>query len=262
MLLIYLPTMRLRHLVASSVLSLPLILFWSVSAISGEFRVSPIKLFFEPGTKTGVITISNEGEGPIRLQMKGLEWTQDADGKDHYEPTDNLIYFPKFMELGKGEKRVLRTGIKRPGTLSEATYRLYIEEIPIAKEERDPGSFGVNILIQFGVPIFVKPVKEEVKGSIESLSLEQGKLLVQVKNTGNSHFRIESIKIKGLDVNGVESFSKELSGWYLLEGAHRVHETAISQEICQDTAIFDVEVRTVQFVLNDQLDVIKSLCLP
>jgi fimbrial chaperone protein len=247
------------------VLAIPvllLILLLPVPSSSNEFRVSPIRLILDKGTKSGVITIINEGDGPMQVQVMGYEWTQDVDGKDQYGPTNDLIYFPKLLKLDKGERRILRAGIKQPNRLSEKTYRLFIEEIPEAQQERKEGSVGVNILIRFGVPIFVKPIKEEVKGVIESINLAEGKLKIKVSNTGNSHFRIESIKIKGSDFNGTENFSQELSGWYLLAGVKRSYDTTLSQEICQDIAKIDVEVKTRQFMLHDQLDVIKTLCTP
>ena len=254
--------MKLKKLIAITFLTLSVNFLMPCLAISGAFRVSPVKLYFDQGVRSGVITVFNESEGPLRFQIKGFEWTQDEDGEDQYEPSSDLVFFPKLMELGKGESRIIRAGLKQPGRLSERTFRIFIEEIPLVKQQKEPGSFGINILIQFSVPIFVKPTKEEVKGIIEALTFDENKLNVHVSNTGNSHFRIESFKIKGSDINNVETFSKELSGWYLLAGADRMRNVQISQEECQGTDRIDVEVKTRQFMLHDQLDVIKSLCMP
>lgn len=226
---------------------------------SGEFRVTPIRLDFDRATKSGVVTIVNEGSDNLNVQMKAFEWIQDAQGKDQYTETNDLIFFPKIMSLEKGEEKILRAGIRIPATTKEKTYRLFIEEIP---EPRKAEGVNVAIAIRFGVPIFVKPIKEELKGMIEKIELSKGILNITVKNTGNTHFIIQAINLKGKNAKGEEIFSKELSGWYLLAGASRLYSTPVPEETCKAISKLDVEVRTNRFILNGQLDVDQAMCLP
>ncbi len=226
---------------------------------SGEFRVTPIRLDFEKGTKSGVITVINEGEEKLSLQMKAFEWSQDAEGKDQYTETNDIIFFPRLMTLEKKEEKILRAGIRVPASLKEKTYRLFIEEIPAPKKTE-----GVNIAIaiRFGVPIFAKPLKEEVKGEITKIELTKGALNILVKNSGNVHFIINSVDIKGKGQKGEVIFSKELSGWYLLSGASRSYATSISQEVCSKLTKLDIEVKTNRFHLDGKLDVDQTMCNP
>jgi fimbrial chaperone protein len=228
-------------------------------AFSGEFRVTPIRLDFDRGTKSGVITIVNEGGDKLNVQMRAFEWTQNADGKDQYTETNDIIFFPRIMTLEKSEDKILRAGIKIPATAKEKTYRLFIEEIP---EPKKAEGVNVAIAIRFGVPIFVKPLKEEVKGEIEKVDLSKGTLNALVKNIGNSHFIINSVDIKGKNVKGEETFSKELSGWYLLSGVSRRYTITIPQEVCKALSKLDIEVKTDRFKLNGKLDVDQAMCNP
>ena len=228
-------------------------------AFSGEFRVTPIRLDFDRGTKSGAITIVNEGGDKLNVQMKAFDWIQDADGKDQYTETNDIIFFPRIMVIEKKEEKILRAGIKIPATTKEKTYRLFIEEIP---EPKKAEGVNVAIAIRFGVPIFVKPLKEEVKGEIEKVELLKGILTALVKNKGNTHFIINSIDVKGKNAKGEEIFSKELSGWYLLSGVSRLYTSAISQEVCKDLSKLDIEVKTDRFNLNGKLDVDQAMCLP
>lgn len=234
--------------------------FYSSIAFSGELRVTPVKLFFDQQFKNGIITVINEGDEPIQVEIKAAEWTQDAGGKDQYNPTKELIFFPKILKLEKGEQRAVRAGIKSAAISQEKTYRLFIKELPKA----NPKTQGTQITfaVQFAIPIFVKPIKEEIKGKIESITQGTGKLKIDVQNTGNSHFRIESIQVKGFDKKGIENFSKEIGGWYLLAGVRRTFETMLTQEVCLDTAKVAVEVKSEQLILHDKMDVINTLCLP
>src|SRR4030043_1703790 len=226
---------------------------------SGEFRVTPIRLVFAGGTKSGVVTIVNEGGDKLNVQMKAFEWTQNADGKDQYTETNDIIFFPRIMALEKNEEKILRAGIKIPATMREKTYRLFIEEIP---EPKKAEGVNVAIAIRFGVPIFVKPLKEEVKGEIEKVDLSKGILNALVKNMGNSHFIINSVDIKGKNVKGEETFSKELSGWYLLSGVSRRYTITIPQEVCKALSKLEIEVKTDRFKLNGKLDVDQAMCNP
>ncbi len=228
-------------------------------AISGEFRVTPIRLDFDRGTKSGVITIVNEGSDKLNVQMKAFEWTQNTEGKDQYTETNDLIFFPRIMSLEKGEEKILRAGIRIPATTKEKTYRLFIEEIP---EPKKAEGVNVAIAIRFGVPIFVKPLKEEVRGEIEKLELSKGVLNIVIKNKGNTHFIIQSIGIKGKNAKGEELFSKELSGWYLLSGVSRVYTLSVPQESCNDLTKIDLEVKADRLTLNGKLDVDQAMCLP
>jgi fimbrial chaperone protein len=228
-------------------------------AFSGEFRVSPIRLDFDRGAKSGVVTVTNEGEERLNVQMKAFEWTQDGDGKDQYTETADIIFFPRIMVLEKNEEKILRAGIRIPATTKEKTYRLFIEEIP---EPKKAEGVNVAISIRFGVPIFAKPLKEEVKGEIEKIILSKGVLNALVKNKGNTHFIINSIDIKGKNAKGEEVLSKELSGWYLLSGVSRLYTTPVPQEVCRDLSKLAIEVKTDRFNLNGKLDVDQAMCLP
>jgi fimbrial chaperone protein len=236
----------------------PLLL--SSAATAGEFRVTPITLTFERGVKSGVITIQNETEEPLQLQVKAYEWTQDENGKDHYTETNDLIFFPRMMSLTKTEERILRAGIKAPAGAQEKTYRLFIEEIPGPRQEAS--GTEIRVAIRLAVPIFVKPERLSPQGRIDRFGLSDGQLQAVVQNTGNTHFVIDSVILKGLDEKGTETLSKELSGWYLLAGATRAYQTPLTAEVCRDTARFEVEVKTSGFTLRDKLDAAKSLCLP
>jgi len=243
----------------ASVLAFVFLFLLPIDTFSAEFRVTPIRLEFDRGVKSGVIKIINEGDDKLNVQMKAMEWTQDAEGKDQYTDTNDIIFFPRIMTIDKNEERILRAGIKIPAIRQERTYRLFIEEIPNPKKGEGA---NVAIAIRFGVPIFSKPVKDEAKGEIEKIDLSKGTLNATVKNRGNAHFIINSIDVKGRNAKGGEIFSKELSGWYLLSGASRVYSTPVPQEVCKDLVKLDVEVKTTRFNLSGKLDVDQTMCLP
>ena len=95
-------------------------------ARSGEWRVAPIRLDFGRDAKSGVLTVVNEAAERLQIQLKAYEWTQDAEGKDQYAETKDIIYFPRFLIFDKAEERIVRAGIRMPATSREKTYRLFL----------------------------------------------------------------------------------------------------------------------------------------
>ena len=210
----------------------------SGSVMAGNFAVSPIRLDFDRATKTGVIAVTNDDDDKLQLQMKAFEWTQDADGKDKYEETDDLIFFPKIATVEKGEQRLLRTSYKIPATDKQKTYRLFIEEIPGPQKTPVQGA-QIAVAVRFGVPIFLKPLKEEVKGEVESVKYADGKLNVKIKNAGNTHFFINNIQLKS-----GEKIAEDIKGWYLLNNAARTYSFAMTPQACSAMGKFDIVVKT------------------
>lgn len=236
-----------------------LLLLIPADAFSGEWRVSPIRLELGRDAKSGVITLYNEAEEPLQVQMKAFEWTQDSEGKDRYTETEDLLFFPRIMIFAKKENRILRVGIRVPAATKEKAYRLFIEEIPGPRK-----SEGVNvaIAIRFGVPVFVKPLKEEVKGEIGNLEMAKRVVRIPVRNAGNAHFVIQSVAVTGENAKGEKVFARDLSGWYLLEGASRLYTTELPMEVCGELARITAEVKAERFSLTGVLSPDKTMCEP
>jgi fimbrial chaperone protein len=226
---------------------------------SAEWRVNPIRLDFGREAKSGVITVFNEKPDKLTVQMKAMEWTQDSEGKDGYADTNDIVFFPKIIQFEKEGDRIIRAGTRTPAVSKEKTYRLFIEEIP---GPRKAEGVTVAIALRIGVPIFVKPLKEEQKGEIGPVGMSKGVVGVPVRNTGNVHFVVQSVVVKGKNGKGEEIFSRELSGWYLLAGITRRYETAVPAEVCGNLAVVEVEVKAGKFVLSGKVDADQAKCAP
>lgn len=226
--------------------------------LAGEWRVTPIRMELDKNAKSGVVTIANEGTDKLNVQLKAMEWTQDAEGKDVYTETEDLIFFPKIMTIDPHEDRIVRAGIKVPAVAREKTYRLFVEEIPEPKK-----SEGVNvaIAIRFGVPIFVRPVKSDAKGEVHNIGLAKGVASVTVRNTGNVHFMINTVSVRGKNDKGEEIFAKDINGWYLLSGVSRVYGAEIPDEVCKGLSKIEVHVVTDKLTLDGHADVESTMCL-
>lgn len=234
------------------------LLFLPSLSQAANFRVSPIRLDFDEKTKSGIVTLINEGDESLRMQLSAAEWTQDGDGKDQYAGTEDITFFPKILVIEANSSRIIRVGRNMPPAGSEKTYRLFVEEIP--KRDESKGA-TVTIAVRFGVPIFVEPVKPLAGGQIAGAGVEKGELRVVVNNTGNVHFLIRAVHVSGKNEGGEEVFSRELSGWYLLSGAKREYTTEIPEDVCAGLSNIDIKVKADKIDLETRVDVDKKRCL-
>ncbi|AMV72847.1 sigma-fimbrial biogenesis chaperone protein [Desulfuromonas sp. DDH964] len=236
---------------------LGMVLLFVSQAFCGEWRVIPIRLDFDQRTRSGVITVTNDGEQKISFDISALAWTQDAEGKDQYAATDEVIFFPKLLTIGAHEERVIRVGIKAPAILQEKTYRLFIRE---QAAPQDAKGSTVAIAIQFAVPIFSAPAKTIAEGKIVDKGIVNGLATILLKNTGNVHFRVTDVALSGKDVSGDELFSKDLPGWYLLPGTSHSYAAPIPKQDCERLRNLDILLTTDKFQLTDRIDVDSAMC--
>jgi fimbrial chaperone protein len=249
--------------VSSRVLSslvLALLIMLPSEGFPGQWRVAPARIFLDQEVKSSVITVVNEGDDKVSLQGKAMEWSQDTEGKDVFRETTDLVFFPRLLLINKGEQKIIRAGMKIPAAAREKTYRLFIEEIPQPRKNLSDTA-QLTVAVRFGVPFFVKPLREELKGEITGTALSKGVVTATVKNTGNTHFRISEISMKG--TNGKGTFTTRLDGWYLLADAVRSYSAPVPKGKCVDTAQIEIVISTdTKINLKRQMNVDKALCLP
>ncbi len=235
--------------------------FFQSTAAAGEFVVSPITMELGPGVKSGAFTVTNAGEDKINFQISVSEWSQDAEGKDLYTETRDIVFFPKLLTVEKGEQRVVRVGLRLPAGTAEKTYRAFIEELP-APRKQDAGGARVSFVIRFAPPIFAAPAERKTAGAIDAIRLRPGQVSANVRNTGNVHFRINSVRLRGRSADGAELFNSEIDGGYVLHSAARKIEVPFPKEKCADLSVIEIEVNAAGLNLNGKLDVQKGMCSP
>jgi len=234
--------------------TLPLVAaFLASPAAASEFSVSPVRAELHAGALSETITVVNRGDTRIRVGVKVMEWTQDAQGQDVYQESGDLVYFPRQMELEPDGKRLVRVGAKSPAGPVERTYRMFIEELP--EPTADAARAQVSVYFRFGVPIFLTPASPHGDPEIGEPGVEHGKLSLTVKNPGNRHFRI--LKLVVSDGAG---FSREIAGWYSLPGSQRTYALDLPRDVCRRAPTLDVAIEGEGLRADRKLHVDPARC--
>ena len=235
-------------------------LFVFTGAVSGEFTVNPIRMELGASARSGALTVRNDGKDKLLFQVEAMEWTQDSSGQDQYTQSRDLIFFPKLMALEGGKDGVVRVGTKSSALSTEKTYRLFIEELPASGKGAESKGVQLNVLVRFGAPIFVGPLKAQDSLEIEGPSLAKGLLSFSIRNTGNRHQVMQSIQVKGLDGQSNDVYALTLADRYLLAGTVKAYSASIPAERCSKMASLRVEIKTDKTAENRKLDVSRDMC--
>lgn len=224
---------------------------------AGNWRVAPIKIYFDVKTRSEVITVTNDGDGALVLDISAVEWSQDHNGQDVYHPATDLVFFPKQLVIEPKKERVIRAGIKVPAATREKTYRLFIREVP---DSRQATANMVAIAIQFGIPVFVAPPKEEIRGEIAAVTMKDGQFSVTVDNQGNSHFRVSRVVLQAKVPDGETPAAVEVAGGYLLAGTRKTFKADIPGDLCRRAESLDILVDADRITLSGSTNVDKATC--
>ncbi len=208
---------------------------------AGSFQVIPIRLFVGARATSTALTVTNLGDDKTTVQLQARAWTQDAEGRDVYAPTKDLLFFPKMFTMQKEQEMIVRISYQGdPSRDRERTYRLFVEELPMS----DTAGNTVQMPLRLGIPVFMKASGESERGAIEKIETVAGILQVKVKNTGNRHLMVKNIQATGIDSTGAPVFDENASGWYVLPGASRVFSLNLPEEHCRKAIAAKITLTT------------------
>lgn len=217
---------------------------------AGNYSVSPLSLQFSPQTKSAVITITNEDKKNLTLRTRPMRWTQDANGEDIYKETDDLVIFPRRLEMKPSDKKIIRAGINELNEEGEKAYRLYLQEIAPPQE---PGQnlTRLSVLVDVGVPIFVSKGDVKQNATITQIAAQSpNSITLRIANLGTGHIRINQITTKEDKV-----FVENPPVRYVFPGVTRAFSIPIPASFCSE------KKATLKFDTN-QTPIYADVALP
>ena len=231
--------MRL-HLIPVAPLSIVALLLLPHAASASNFTVTPTEVNLSTSATSALVTLRNGSKLPLRFEVTLVSWSEDEHGKMALNPSSDVTFFPKLVELAGGASRNIRIGINA-GTARdvEQSFRLFVEELP---DQSAPAANAVALRTKLGIPVFVRPAKPSRTAVLDGVSVENGKVLARVRNTGNLHISVDRLSVTGTGPSAASTFTKYGPGWYVLPGATRIFEVPMTDTECRSTTKVDVEV--------------------
>lgn len=216
------------------------LLFAAASAVAASVDVAPTRIEIARDRRSGAVTLTNHGDAVARFDVSVFGWTQTATGQAELAPATDLLVYPSTLELGAGEKRIVRVGVTESPGATERTWRLIVEER--AGDEPLPGG-GLRILTRLSLPVFQAPARRQVRGAVDGVAIVDGQLRAAARNEGNVHVVLDAVQATARDAAGSVVWEASQPGWYVLAGDLRDLVFPLPPEICATAASFEIEVR-------------------
>lgn len=177
---------------------LPLLLLLCVAVRSdaASLTVAPVRLQLSAARPYTILRITNDGSESVTLHARAFRWGFDAK-EEVLTATDELILNPPMMTLRPKATQVVRIGLRsRMESSVEETYRLILEEVPLAKAKVE--GTEISTILKLSIPVFAVPRKpvapklewsahRDANGMVKIVAANHGAAHVQIKHLLVSH---------------------------------------------------------------------------
>lgn len=161
--------------------------------LAATFNVSPIRVGLSAQRPIVPLSVRNEGDDPLVVQVQVVRWSQ-KDGEDVYESTKDILATPPIVTVPPRSTQIVRVGLRRGvDPERELSYRVYLAEVP-APPAADANR--VHVALRIGLPVFVSsPTAPKPALAWKVVHGEDGAATLRVKNEGNAHARIANVRL-------------------------------------------------------------------
>ena len=228
------------------------------AASAATFSVNPTQIFLSGRSASTLLTLRNDSTETLRFEVSAFGWDQGPTGEIQLTPTHDVVFFPALLSLEPNEERKIRVGSIGGAAAYEQTYRIFVEELPPPAGEGD--QTAVRVLTKMGIPIFVRPGREQASASLHGLAAGGGAFQFEMTNSGTVHFVPQQLKVRGLATSGDPVFEEDVSAWYILAGGRRIFDLSLPQDACARIASLVVEFGLGSSVLAETLETPGGVC--
>lgn len=184
-----------------------LLLATSSSLQAASFNISPLRLDMSGRQNTAELSLKNQTEEAMAIQVKVLNWSQE-NGQDVLTESDDIFFSPPITNVPAGTTQLVRFRLKRGADAqAERSYRVFAEQLPKNREQQGP---GMNMRIRFSIPLFVAPLNA-VYPSYTASAVREGEVVrARLHNTGQVHLKVNGASLFPADVDVREPSIKQL----------------------------------------------------
>jgi fimbrial chaperone protein len=161
-------------------------------ARAGALRVEPVLLDVPGSGATTSLTLRNDGDKPVHVQIRVFGWT-GTQGEPVLVPTSDVVVSPPAATLSPGMEYVVRVvRLSKQPVASEESYRILVDELPDAAQQQGT---SIRFALRYSIPVFfsasgVPPAKVawtmQTKGNVLTLT---------AANSGGRRLRIANLKL-------------------------------------------------------------------
>ena len=163
-------------------------------AEAASLNVAPTRVELGPEARSGAVTLQNDAELPVTVQVQTFAWPRSPLADD-LEPTRDLLAVPPVFSLEPKARQIIRVALRKPlAGGREQAYRLLITEVP---EPQGGSGAAVRFALRLSLPVFATPAGARPTpvwsfgGSAEAPTL-------RLLNSGTAHLQVRRIELHRL----------------------------------------------------------------
>jgi fimbrial chaperone protein len=186
--------------------------------LAAGWEIDPVRVDLCATQQTAAIVVGNDSDQPTSIQVQAVSWSQ-AEGKDIYTPTRELLVSPPIFTIAPKGEQVIRVALRREAdSTNELTYRINLQEIP---SQPKPGFMGVQVALRVSLPVFIKQQEGKVVPNMvwKVSRLPDNMLKVGLKNQGSAHIQVSDFSLSA--PAGDKQIASESGSSYVLAGQSR-----------------------------------------
>lgn len=186
-------------------------------AVAGALSVMPIRVEVKQGQRFCALTVGNDSDQPVTVQVRGFGWSRDEQGQDLLDPATGPVVNPAILTIPGKENRLVRCGLPATGPSAvEEQWRLLVDQLPAPASEVPAGT--VQTLLRLSIPVFRVPEGARPELTWAPLVLPDGGNALRLTNSGSRRVQIARLDL-GLEKGAAIPLER---GFYLLAGTTAV----------------------------------------
>ena len=165
------------------------------TATASTFNISPIRANLNAAHRTDVLTMVNQEDQPVVVQVRVMRWSQ-KDGEDQLDETRDVLATPPVLQIGPNSEQIVRTALRQtPDATQELSYRLIFQEVP---QPAAADFTGLRVALRLSVPVFVAPARGKAVAAVswEGRWSTDGKLELTATNRGTAHLQVTDFDVQ------------------------------------------------------------------
>ena len=181
---------------------------------AGALRITPTSIDVQPDSQFCSVTVTNDRDQPVSIQVRGFGWSQNAAGDEVLDSDAAVVVNPAIFTLPPAQSRMVRCAVPAPGgAATEGSWRLIIDELP-GPPTKDTSA--IRALLRLSVPVFRTPDGAKPALEVIPITADGDVKRYRLRNAGSAHVKVLDLKLgQGVDEQRLEQ------SFYLLAGAQR-----------------------------------------
>lgn len=215
-----------------------LLALFSQTLWAANLGVTPVAIHMGGTVNRTTVNIVNYGAEAVTMQVETIAWNR-VNGVDQDGETSDVMVNPAVFTVEPNESQIIRVGLRRPSDKpEEATYRLVLREVPVARTET--AGTNIRVLVAMRLPIYVAPTKviRDEKWTVRTD--KKGNLVVKLQNSGNVHYKIGGIKVRLNEAKGGEPAASTTEGGVVFPGETRSFPMRSAQTLASQAVTLEV----------------------